>query len=131
MGTWGLGPFENDVAADVVADIEDDADSVVRMFEEVRDEIESEGGFVDAQGGAVAVALGALVTGVALEDDQKWLLSKVRGELNRDQVAHLRNLIFRVMHGPASELVELYEEVGQVEEWRTRVQPILDAWPKV
>ena len=131
MGAWGLGPLENDNAVDFVADIEDDADSVARVLDEITGEVESDARGVEAPAGAIAVALGALVTGIGIDDDRKWMLAKVRSELNRDQLAYLRSLVFRVMHGPDSELAELHEEAGHVEEWRAQVQPILEAWPEV
>lgn len=129
MGTWGLGPLENDAAADVVADIEEDADSVARLLAEIKDEIESEDGFLEASTGEIAIAMGVLVTGVAIDDDRTWMLAKVRTELNRDQQAYLRTLIHRVMYDPNSELAELHNGAGHLDEWRAQVQPILDAWP--
>ncbi len=59
MGTWGIGPFDNDGAADLLADIEDGGFT----FEEVQWAFEDPD-YLEADGGQIAIALGALIGSV-------------------------------------------------------------------
>lgn len=115
MGAWGTGPFENDAAADLLADLaEGEFD-----FDELREEAAS--GYLEVDAGQIVLALVELVT--AVEEGRRpdgvsdASLAFVSG-FDPEARAALRELGAAVVSGSDdSELFELWEESGDLDEW--------------
>lgn len=69
MGTWGLGPFENDTAADFVGDLADDLSNGELVVEQIAEVLTEAGGTpldetLDADLGIEALAAAELVAAI-------------------------------------------------------------------
>ncbi|MDF9717477.1 DUF4259 domain-containing protein [Nocardioides sp. ChNu-153] len=127
MGTWGLGPFDNDGAADLLGEIEDGTFS----FDAI--EWAFDGDYLDADGGEFAVALVELAL-VALEahDPSEEVadldLTAFAALLTPERLAWLVRQGERALAGTeASELHELWAEAGEdeLEAWRAATRTSL------
>ncbi|MDX2297534.1 MULTISPECIES: DUF4259 domain-containing protein [Streptomyces] len=123
MGTWDIGPFDNDTAADFSYRVDEAADGkkadvLLAAFREVTGAGEE---YLDADFGAEAIAAAALVAaqcpgGEAVTSyGPKKPLGDLPVELRAEAVAALD----RVLAEP-SELLELWEE-SDGEEWKAGV----------
>jgi len=130
MGAWGLGPFDNDTAADWAADL-DDASSAERpalIREALTAALEADE-YLDADDASIAVAAAAVVA--ALQDGGPALdegYGPTVGSLHLEP--ELRGLAARAVArvlGEESEWRELWEEAGQLEDARSELDPILSA----
>ena len=121
MGAWGIGAFENDDAADWVAELEtaDNADVLRRALSlEV-------GGYVELPAGAIAVAAAEVVAsglgrpGSGLPSEVvAWTAAHASSiGVNERQLA--LDALDRAL-GSGSEIAELWAEAGDPE-WRDRV----------
>lgn len=128
MGAWGRNVFQNDTALDLVDEVLDgsfDLDEFRKDFRREEDE-----GYLDASQGAALLALGALVRIARNEDyaDLDVLLEHAEAEevdltdfidqFSDEDIQTLRELIGVVIREPScSELYELWEESGELEQW--------------
>lgn len=131
MGAWGAGPFENDDGADFLYLAEaNPAPAIADAFARVASLPAQEP--ADTTVAAYAVAAAALVaaahsgtpSGALDDDDQEWIESHpfaVTGELR----AAARAAIERVRHN--SELIELWDEAGAIDDVRSELDAILAA----
>ncbi len=129
MGTWDIGPFDNDTAADFSYRVDDAADGkkadvLLAAFREVTGTGEE---YLDADLGAEAVASAALVAAqcpggepVTTSYAPKEPLGELPAALRAEAVAALD----RVLAEP-SELLELWEE-SDGEEWKAGVRRLRD-----
>ncbi|KQX53168.1 MULTISPECIES: DUF4259 domain-containing protein [unclassified Streptomyces] len=127
MGTWDIGPFDNDTAADFSyrvdkAPAEEKAEVLGATFREVRESGEED---VDSDVAVEAIASAALVAAQCPGGDPvttaygpKEPLPPLPAELRQEAVAALD----RILTEP-SELLELWEE-SDGEEWKTGVRKL-------
>lgn len=116
MGTWGSGPFENDAAMDWTADFESHGTAAVRSaiaaVRAIRDP--------DVDASSAAIAACACVA-AALDGDVRAIPEESRATLvnvgpSLDSMnAEAREALHQVM--AKSELRELWEESGELEDW--------------
>ncbi|MDR2566758.1 MAG: DUF4259 domain-containing protein [Bifidobacteriaceae bacterium] len=116
MGAWGTGPFDNDGAADLVAEIrydDFDLDNVAWAFEDPDHMV--------VDGGQIAIALGALiqaVNGLRPGPDDELDLADFKAQLTPERVAWVRAEMLRAMSdGAVSEAYDLWEDAGELEAW--------------
>lgn len=131
MGTWSEEPFGNDTAADWAWEL-DEADSWAFITDVLQGYAagDEEGQDLDA----IAVAAAAVVAhgaGLALseEDDTESVegfLARV-GAPPASVVALARAALDKV--GGDSELAELWEESGEIDEWRATLTRLREALP--
>ncbi len=122
MGAWGLGPFDNDDAADWVYTLEDEGLPAIESALDLGD------GYVEAPAASEAVAAAAVVArakGVAVstsEEVEAWLTSA--GSVDVVTLApHAAAALEQVLEG--SELAELHDEAGN-DDWRREVEMLRD-----
>ncbi len=127
MGVWGPGTFENDDALDWVNELErsEDLSVIVATFNLV---VDSSANYVEAFDSSTALAAAEVVAALAgsprssLPDQViQWL--HVHQSVDMDIVSKARQAINTILHN--SELKELWEEVGQFEEWEAEVTDLL------
>jgi hypothetical protein len=124
MGTWGVGPFDNDEAADWLgglASVDDDA-----LLHEALDEVAGAGAgeYVDTAWAAPALAAAELVAaargraGPELPDEARGWLERHPGVVSDEHVGLARQAVQRVLD--SSELRDLWEESADRDEWLRR-----------
>ncbi|WP_340563490.1 DUF4259 domain-containing protein [Streptomyces sp. GSL17-111] len=131
MGTWGTGPFDSDLAADFVDELEEltrqqTIDVLERAFQRVTDSKE----LVDGGEGAEAVAAGALVAStlphssivIDPDDGPRQPLSELPTSLR----ASARLALDRVLRD-GSEIATGWMDSGDADRWRREVRQILRA----
>ncbi|MFF3849593.1 DUF4259 domain-containing protein [Streptomyces sp. NPDC002328] len=131
MGTWGTGPFDSDLAADFVDELEGLShqqviDVLGRAFQRVTDSGER----VDGGDGAEAIAAGALVAS-ALPDspiviDPDDGPSQPLPELPASLRVSARLALDRVLQD-GSEMASGWVDSADAERWRQEVRQILEA----
>jgi len=133
MGAWGLGPFDNDAAADWAGDLDDAApkERSTLIRDALTAAIEAEE-YLDGDEAATAIAAAAVVA--AKQPDGPELDNNYGP--NADTVGSLRlepdlrvlatRALVRAL-GEASEWRELWEEAGQFDEARRALDPVLSA----
>lgn len=127
MGTWGTGSFENDGASDWVYELE--SSSGLAFINETLDAVLGDGyqestEAENALGAAETVAclLGKPGTYIP-ESLEAWLTGQklaVSAELKAKAAAAVRRV-----QTPPSELLELWDEGGQGDEWRASLADLL------
>lgn len=131
MGTWGTGPFDNDLAADLVDELEGLShqqviDALARAFQRVTDSGER----VDGGDGAEAVAAGALVAStlpdslIVIDPDDGP--SRPLPELPASLRSLARLALGRVLQD-GSELAAGWVDSADADQWRQEVRQILRA----
>ena len=133
MGTWGLGPFDNDTAADWAADLDDAAPAqrptlIREALTAAVDSVE----YLDGDDAAVAVAAAAVVAATqpgGPELDNNYgpdadTLTSLRLEPDLRVLAN--RALLRALD-EESEWRELWEEAGQYDEARRALDPVLSA----
>ncbi|MFB7515349.1 DUF4259 domain-containing protein [Streptomyces sp. NPDC056144] len=128
MGTWDIGPFDNDTAADFSwrvdeAPIEQRAEVLRAAFQEVTGTGDAD--YLDSDYAAQAVAAAALVAAqcpggeaLATSYGPKQPLPELPADLRPLAVAALDRTL-----GPESELLELWEESGD-DTWVTGIRTL-------
>ncbi len=130
MGAWGVGPFENDEAADWAfeftnADLQDGL-GIVRAALHSAAEVDL-ADYLDSDAGTAALAAAdvvAFINGQPIEENayneapRAWV-ARTRPAPDPALTALARRAIERIGREP-SELVELWRETGE-EEWRASV----------
>lgn len=129
MGAWGVGPLENDFAADIECDIEDSED-LSTLINGVLSKY-NEGAYIEADLGSESLALGALLVGVDLEDESEHAAaSRLQECITPEQRSVLKQLVTETLYGGQSELAELWGDEGQLEAWQETSARILQRWPE-
>jgi hypothetical protein len=125
MGTWGVGPFENDDAVewlDALAAVDDDS-----LLHEALDEIAAAGPgeYVEAPWAAVAVAAAEVVAGglgrpaVDLPDEASAWLERCPGVVGAEHATLALRALDRV--AADSELRALWDRSSDASPWHARV----------
>jgi hypothetical protein len=125
MGTWGVGPFENDDAAEwlaALAEVEDDS-----LLHEALDEVAAAGPgeYVEAPWGAVALAAAEVVAGGLgrpaddLPAEATAWLERCPGVVRTDHGTLALQALDRV--AADSELRRLWDESPDAVSWHARV----------
>ncbi|TDD64226.1 DUF4259 domain-containing protein [Actinomadura darangshiensis] len=123
MGTWDVGPFDNDHAADFTGDLDDtpapERPALIRQALEAAMREES----LDGHVGDIAVAAAAIVASQCPDGepcDPVYGPEKPLSPLPAD----LRPLAVQALDrvtGPGSELADLWADAGSLAEWRAGV----------
>jgi hypothetical protein len=133
MGTWGLGPFDNDTASDWAGDLDGAAPGDrPALIRETLTAAADAADYLDGDDGMTAIAAAAVVAAVqpggpALDDnygpDADTLATL---ELDPDVRSLATRALLRVLDDE-SEWRELWEEAGQFDDARSSLDPILAA----
>ncbi|MDO5634316.1 MAG: DUF4259 domain-containing protein [Micrococcus sp.] len=136
MGAWGAGVFENDDALDFVDEVLDGSFSL----DEYRDyfTVEEDAGIIDAHQGSILLAMAALIRIARNEhpageqalaehaDTRELDLSGFIDQFEEEDIQTVRELSGMVLReASSSELYELWEESGELEEWLTESRTCL------
>jgi hypothetical protein len=128
MGTWGVGSFDNDEAADFISEILETNDlellevALNQSIPEINDDSLLDSG--KACRALVSAELIAAIRGFAgflPEDLGKWLVNKGTPTSELRLVAH--SAVLRVLND--SELRELWEETDEYDLWKDSVRELL------
>ncbi|MFE6054366.1 DUF4259 domain-containing protein [Kitasatospora sp. NPDC056446] len=129
MGTWDIGHFDNDTAADFGGDLDDTAQGEREaLLREVLLRAARAGEFLDDSEGAQAVAAAALVAAqcpggaaVTTAYGPKEALPPLAAELRALAVEALDRVV-----AEESELAELWDETGEAAAWRQGIRSLRD-----
>lgn len=129
---WDTGPFDNDEAADFVADLAEAPDWRAVLL--ILDHVTKAAGYLEAPEAEMAVAAAAVVAacssdGALLPADHQILKTQL-GAPPEGAARLARTALARVV-GPASELDELWQEGDGHDAWLTHIaglQTILGAF---
>lgn len=118
MGTWDVGPFDNDAARDLLADLR------AGQFSLDHFRFATSVGRLDADDAAVVVALSALSTMPASELPA-GLTEEHVFELTTPQArAWLRGHFPRILDRDASAIYALWEHTGELDQWIYQVESV-------
>ncbi|WP_226469887.1 DUF4259 domain-containing protein [Luteimonas panaciterrae] len=126
MGCWAIGSFGNDSAADWLADLLETSD--LEMVREAIASVLAADGYVesyDATEGLAAIEVVAVALGRPTENAKaqtallEWIV-RVQPAPEPSLVADAQRAIDRIL-APGSELLELWEETEDLDEWRADV----------
>ncbi|MFD4142255.1 DUF4259 domain-containing protein [Streptomyces sp. NPDC058572] len=131
MGTWGPGPFDSDLAADFVDELEGlTHQQVIDVLERAFQRVTSSGARVDGGDGAEAVAAGALVASTTTDSpiviDPDDSPSEPLPELPASLRTSARLALDRVLQD-GSEIATGWVDSADADQWRQEVQQILRA----
>lgn len=116
MGAWGIGPFENDNAAELL----DQVRSGDFAFEAM-DWAFEDPDYLEVDGGQFAIALGSLVQVARGElplPAPDLNLSSFAAQLTSDRVKWIRAQVERALSGADySELYDLWADTGELKSW--------------
>lgn len=138
MGAWGTGPFDNDEAMNLFAELEHlkEPDRVLERARRVLDAAAGRPGYLEVDEGnqavaaALLVAAGATPTSSGSPQVDDWLSSFVTGHSGctvEDQALALRAL--ERVHGPYSEWSELWarnEHYPAIRAWSEQLRQALE-----
>ena len=126
MGTWGIGSFENDDAADFMIDLLDSGD--LSLIREVLDNVLTSTEYVEAPDATLAIVAAEIVAAargrptLAAQQEEglaDWL-ARVRPSTDASLLAQARDALTRIL-AENSELHELWEEADNAHDWRAIV----------
>lgn len=126
MGTWGIGSFENDDAADFMIDLLDSGD--LSLVREVLDNVLTSTEYVEAPDATLAIVAAEIVAAargrptLAAQQEEglaDWL-ARIRPTVSIDLAAQARDALNRIL-ADNSELRELWEETDDVHDWQAVV----------
>ena len=129
MGTWGIGSFENDDAADFMIDVLDSGD--LSLIREVLDNVLTSTEYVEAPDATLAIVAAEIVAAargrptLAAQQEEgvaDWL-ARVRPAIDIDLVRQARDALARIV-ADNSELRELWEETDEAPAWRAVVDEL-------
>lgn len=126
MGTWGIGSFENDDAADFMIDALQSGD--LSLLGEVFDNVLTSSEYVEAPDATVAIvaaeivaaALGRPTLAAQQEDGLADWLARIRPTIDATTAAQARDALTRIL-ADHSELRELWEETDDFHDWQATV----------
>jgi Domain of unknown function (DUF4259) len=119
MGTWGVGPFENDIAADWSWEFKSaDRAAGLQLITEaltVAARADAASSYLDAGDGSVAIAGAAMVAAIkgqpidesGFGDDARQWITRVNPSSD-DSLTNLARQVVSRVTGPTSELAELW-----------------------
>ncbi|MFH8858281.1 DUF4259 domain-containing protein [Streptomyces rochei] len=131
MGTWGTGPFDSDLAADFVDELERlTHQQVIEVLERAFQRVTDSGERIDSGDGAEAVAAGALVAStlpdspivIDPDDSPREPLPELPASLR----ASARLALDRVLQD-GSDMAISWVDSADAEQWRQEVRQILRA----
>lgn len=126
MGTWGIGSFENDDAADFMIDALKSGD--LSLLGEVFDNVLTSTEYVEAPDATVAIVAAEIVaaaqgrpTPAAQREDglAEWL-ARIRPTIDAALATQARDALARIL-AEHSELRELWEDTDDFHEWQASV----------
>jgi hypothetical protein len=129
MGAWGFGSFDNDDAADFMADATESGDlSLVRG---ALDNVLTSTEYVEAPDASqaiaaaeiVAAALGRPTPAAQREEELTSWIARIRPTIDSELAAQARDALTRIL-APNSELRELWEEAEEFPEWQSAVSEL-------
>ncbi|MDR7329237.1 DUF4259 domain-containing protein [Corynebacterium guangdongense] len=118
MGTWDVGPFDNDAARDLLTDLRAGRFSLDQL------RFGMSGNRIDADDAAVVVALSAL---------SKMPAAELPAGLNREHVSELsapgarswlRSQFNHILDREASAIYALWEHTGELDQWIYQVESV-------
>ena len=122
MGTWGHGNFENDSALDWVGDFEEKPHKAF-LEKSIRAVITPN--YIDAHDASITLAaleVVAWANGKPAKDFPNLNISlkpgDLRPEFDKDFYATCNKAVDTVMRPTNNEIMELWEESGELDEWR-------------
>ena len=118
MGTWDVGPFDNDAARDLLWDLRAGRFSLAQF------RFETAGDALDADDGAVIVALSALSTTPSSRLPEGLCAEHV-AELTTPQARRWLRLQHRqVLDSEISPIYAMWEDTGELEAWIDEVRAV-------
>lgn len=130
MGAWGLGSFENDEAADFLAEVTGSGD--LALIREAIDNVVTSTEFVEAPDACRAIVAAEVVaaalsrpTAEASQHDglSRWL-ARIRPGIEPALALAAHDALERVL-APNSELLELWEDTEDLAEWKALVSDLM------
>ena len=129
MGTWGIGSFENDDAADFMIDVLDSGD--LSLIREVLDNVLTSTEYVEARDAALAIvaaeiataALGRATLAAQQEAGLADWLARIRPTIDDNLRQQAVNALRRIL-AEHSELRELWEDTGDFQDWEATVMDL-------
>ncbi|MBL8257152.1 MAG: DUF4259 domain-containing protein [Pseudoxanthomonas mexicana] len=126
MGTWGIGSFENDHAADFMIDVLDSGD--LSLIRDVLDNVLTSTEYVEAPDAELAIVAAEIVAAAcgrfSLAAQQEagladWL-ARVRPAVDDELREQAGNALRRIL-AEHSELRELWDETDDFKDWQATV----------
>jgi len=134
MGAWGHGSFENDDAADFVADVTEGSD--LDRVRSTLDAVATGTGYLDAPDASEAIAAAEIVAAIlgraspaAIEEEGLLAWAGQFSAEDGNALAGVANAALTRILGEASELRELWEEADEFDDWRASVEALRDLLP--
>lgn len=130
MGAWGLGSFENDEAADFLAEVIGSGD--LALIREAIDNVVTSTEFVEAPDACRAIVAAEVVaaalsrpTAAALGQDglMRWV-ARIRPGIEPALAQGAQVALARIL-SPNSELLELWEDTDDLAEWKALVRDLM------
>lgn len=130
MGAWGLGSFENDEAADFLAEITGSGD--LSLIREVIDNVLTSTEFAEAPDAChaivaaevVAAALGRPTVAALQQDGLTRWVARVKPGIEPALARGAHDALARIL-APNSELLELWEETEDLAEWKALIHDLM------
>lgn len=131
MGAWGIGPFENDDAADFLGDLVDSSEPGPLIATALADATDATGD-LDSPEASIAIAAAAVVamsrTGEELdgidEDEAGEIAALSFTPTGADALASAAISALDRVVADGSELLGLWDEAGEATRWRATLDPI-------
>lgn len=131
MGTWGTGPFDSDLAADFVEELEAlSPEQIIHVLQKTLQRVADSGTRVDSGDGVQAVAAAALIaaqipgSGIVIDPDDGPKEPLPQLPLSLRALAH--RALHRVTED-GSELMQGWVDSNDATAWRQEVRLIRDA----
>jgi hypothetical protein len=129
MGAWGPGSFDNDDAADFLADLLDSGDT--SLLRETLDNVLTSTEYVEAPDASqaivaaevVAAALGRASPAAARKAPLMAWLARIRPRIDATLALQCADALSRIL-APNSELRELWEASDEFAEWRATLEEL-------
>ena len=126
MGTWGIGSFDNDDAADFLADVTESGD--LSLIREALDNVLTSTEYVEAPDACQAIvaseilaaALGRPTSAAQQEGEIGQWVARIRPTVDSELATQARDALTRILDRN-SELRELWEEAEEFPEWQATV----------
>ena len=126
MGAWGYGSFDNDDAADFLAEVAQGGDA--SLLHEAIDNVVTSTEYVEAPDACqaivaaevIAAALGRATSAAEQQDALRAWVMRVRPRIDEALVTSAGDALARIL-APNSELRELWEDSDDFAAWRATV----------
>ncbi|MYS81394.1 DUF4259 domain-containing protein [Embleya scabrispora] len=135
MGSWGVGPFDNDMATDFVRDLDNSPGSerIVMIERALEASADPSEGFLDHDEAAVAVAAAAIIA-ASLPGGTPFQVAFEPGSLTGEGLESIPTTVPQLaaralerVIAEDSELDTLWAETNEHEAWRTSVRMLRDS----